>query len=99
MHDDRTVVAVRDCPKPPPTRISITLPTIRKATEVWIVTAGEGKAEAVAKAIGGAEEVDLPRQAQLGRQDAVPAGPRFGQRIAGHVMQQTVPHDHALSSC
>ena len=27
----RAVVAVRDCPKPPPTRVSLTLPTIRRA--------------------------------------------------------------------
>lgn len=66
VHDDRTVVAVRDCPKPPPTRISMTLPTIRTATEVWIVTAGDGKAEAVAKAIGGADEVDLPASGAVG---------------------------------
>ena len=57
VHDDRTVVAVRDCPKPPPTRISLTLPTIRTAAQVWIVTAGEGKAQAVATALAGAGEL------------------------------------------
>jgi 6-phosphogluconolactonase len=66
VFDDRPVVAVRNCPKPPPTRISLTLPTIRTATEVWIVTAGDGKAEAVAKAIGGADEVDLPASGAVG---------------------------------
>ena len=66
VHDDRVVVAVRDCPKPPPTRISMTLPTIRGATEVWIVTAGEGKAQAVATALGGAGEVSLPAAGAVG---------------------------------
>ena len=66
VHDQRPVVAVRDCPKPPPTRISLTLSTIRTADEVWIVTAGSGKAEAVALALGGAAEVDLPAAGAVG---------------------------------
>ncbi|MBO0841367.1 MAG: 6-phosphogluconolactonase, partial [Sciscionella sp.] len=57
---ERTVVAVRNCPKPPPTRISLTLPAIRRATEVWLMTTGESKAAAVAMALGGAGEVQLP---------------------------------------
>ena len=61
-----TVVAVRDCPKPPPTRISLTLPTIRTAAQVWLMTAGEGKAEAVARAVSGASEVDLPAAGAVG---------------------------------
>lgn len=58
--EQRTVVAVRNCPKPPPTRISLSLPAIRHADEVWIVTDGEGKAPAVAMAMAGAGEVQLP---------------------------------------
>ncbi|MET3803553.1 6-phosphogluconolactonase [Nakamurella sp. UYEF19] len=61
-----SVVPVRDCPKPPPTRISLTLPTIRTADEVWIVTGGEGKAEAVELLLGGAAEVDLPAAGAIG---------------------------------
>ncbi len=67
VYDTRPVVAVRDCPKPPPTRISLTLPTIRQATEVWIITAAAGKAEAVASALGGAVEADLPAAGATGR--------------------------------
>lgn len=63
----RDVVAVRDCPKPPPTRISLTLPAIRRATEVWLLTAGTGKAAAVASALGGATEVDLPAAGAVGK--------------------------------
>lgn len=66
VYEERTVVAVRDCPKPPPTRISLTLPTIRTSSQVWIVTAGEGKAQAVATALGGAGEVSLPAAGALG---------------------------------
>lgn len=44
------VIAVRDSPKPPPERISLTLPVINASQQVWLVAAGQGKAEAVAKA-------------------------------------------------
>jgi 6-phosphogluconolactonase len=57
---ERSVVAVRNCPKPPPTRISMTLPTIRRSLEVWLLTAGEAKADAVALALAGAGEIQLP---------------------------------------
>ena len=67
VYDQRSVVAVRNCPKPPPTRISLTLPTIRTATEVWILTTGTEKAAAVAMALGGAGEVALPVAGATGR--------------------------------
>ncbi len=57
---ERPVVAVHGCPKPPPTRVSLTLPAIRKAAEVWVVTTGESKAGAVSLALGGAGEVAIP---------------------------------------
>ncbi|SDP41095.1 6-phosphogluconolactonase [Nakamurella panacisegetis] len=62
-----TVVAVRDCPKPPPTRMSLTLPAIRRADEVWIITGGDGKADAVHRALSGAGEVELPVAGATGR--------------------------------
>ena len=57
---ERTVVAVHGCPKPPPTRVSLTLPAIRRSTEVWILATGDAKAGAVAMALGGAGEVAIP---------------------------------------
>ncbi len=57
---ERSVVAVRNCPKPPPTRISLTLPAIQRARDIWLMTAGEAKADAVALALAGAGEVQLP---------------------------------------
>ncbi|MGM1063921.1 6-phosphogluconolactonase [Saccharothrix sp. Mg75] len=62
-----TVVAVRDCPKPPPTRVSLTLPTIRASREVWLMTTGAAKAGAVAAGLGGAAETDLPAAGATGR--------------------------------
>lgn len=64
---ERTVVAVRDCPKPPPTRTSLTLPAIREAAQVWLCVSGQEKADAVAGALGGAAEVDLPAAGAVGR--------------------------------
>lgn len=55
-----SVVAVRNCPKPPPTRISMTLPTIRAAAEVWLLVAGAAKAEAVGRALSGAADHEVP---------------------------------------
>ncbi|GAA4869031.1 6-phosphogluconolactonase [Saccharopolyspora cebuensis] len=65
--DVRTTAAVRDCPKPPPTRVSLTLPAIRAAREVWLVTAGAGKADPVAAALGGAEPAEIPAAGAVGR--------------------------------
>ncbi|MFE9749784.1 6-phosphogluconolactonase [Saccharothrix saharensis] len=57
---ERPVVAVRDCPKPPPTRVSLTLPAIRAAREVWLITTGAAKAAAVATGLTDENEVQLP---------------------------------------
>lgn len=56
----RFVVAVTDSPKPPPVRITLTLPAVRRAKEVWLLVSGAAKAEAVAAAVGGAAAVDWP---------------------------------------
>jgi 6-phosphogluconolactonase len=55
-----TVVAVRNSPKPPPTRISLTFAAIRAAREVWILASGAEKADAVARALAGEPEDKLP---------------------------------------
>ncbi|SDQ44266.1 6-phosphogluconolactonase [Quadrisphaera sp. DSM 44207] len=47
------VVAVRDAPKPPPTRLSLTMPVITTAEEVWCVVSGADKADAAARALAG----------------------------------------------
>ena len=55
-----TVVAVRDCPKPPPTRVSLTFGAIQAAREVWVLASGAEKAGAVAEALSGIGQVKLP---------------------------------------
>lgn len=59
-YDERAVVAVHGCPKPPPTRISMTFATIGRAREVWVLASGEAKADAVGLALGGAGRVQVP---------------------------------------
>ncbi|MGY1603220.1 6-phosphogluconolactonase [Geodermatophilus sp. SYSU D00815] len=65
--DERTVVPVRDCPKPPPTRVSLGFAAINAAEEVWLLVSGEGKADAVARGVAGAEPAELPAGAVRGR--------------------------------
>ena len=67
----RLVVAVTDSPKPPPRRITLTLPAVARAREVWLVVAGSEKAEAVAAAIGGAAAVDVPAAGAVGKEKTV----------------------------
>ncbi|MFE7601432.1 6-phosphogluconolactonase [Streptomyces sp. NPDC057494] len=64
---ERTVVGVHGAPKPPPVRVSLTLPAIRAAKEVWLLAAGEDKAKAAAIALSGAGEVQAPAAGAYGR--------------------------------
>ncbi|GGR92372.1 6-phosphogluconolactonase [Streptomyces aureoverticillatus] len=64
---ERMVVGVYGAPKPPPVRVSLTLPAIRSAREVWLLAAGEDKANAVAMALSGAGEVQAPAAGAHGR--------------------------------
>jgi 6-phosphogluconolactonase len=67
----RLVVGVTDSPKPPPRRITLTLPAVQRSREVWLVVSGEAKADAVAAAIGGASPVDVPSAGAVGREATV----------------------------
>ncbi|MPZ93693.1 MAG: 6-phosphogluconolactonase [Propionibacteriales bacterium] len=60
LYDERTAAAVRHAPKPPPTRVTLTLPTLRQAREVWFVVAGSDKAKAVRLALSGAGLMQVP---------------------------------------
>ncbi|TPG31408.1 6-phosphogluconolactonase [Mycolicibacterium hodleri] len=63
----RFVVGVTDSPKPPPKRITLTLPAVARSREVWLVVAGGEKAVAVAAAVGGAAADDVPAAGAIGR--------------------------------
>ncbi|MEV7008960.1 6-phosphogluconolactonase [Streptosporangium sp. NPDC051022] len=68
LYDTRPVVAVHGSPKPPPTRISLTLPVIQSAREVWVVAAGEEKAGAVRLALADSGPMQVPAAGARGRQ-------------------------------
>jgi 6-phosphogluconolactonase len=71
QENSRLVVGVSDSPKPPPRRITLTLPAVQRSREVWLVVSGTGKADAVAAAIGGAKPVDVPAAGAIGREATV----------------------------
>jgi 6-phosphogluconolactonase len=64
--DDRTVAAVRNCPKPPPTRVTLTFPAICSAEEVWLLVTGATKAPAVARALAGVAPLEVPAAGAFG---------------------------------
>ncbi|TDD81115.1 6-phosphogluconolactonase [Actinomadura rubrisoli] len=68
LYDERPVVAVRGAPKPPPTRISLTLPSLHAAREVWVLAAGASKAKAVRLGLSEAGPVQVPVAGARGRQ-------------------------------
>jgi 6-phosphogluconolactonase len=68
---DRQVVGVTDSPKPPPKRITLTLPAVHRSRQVWLVVAGADKADAVAAAVGGANPDDVPAAGASGREATV----------------------------
>jgi 6-phosphogluconolactonase len=67
LYDERVVVPVRGAPKPPPTRLSLSLAAINAAREVWLITAGEEKAAAVRMAVSGAGATQVPAAGARGR--------------------------------
>ena len=80
---ERMVVGVTDSPKPPPRRITLTLPAVHRSREVWLVVAGEAKADAVAAAIGGANPDDVPAAGASGtRGHGVASRRRRGEQAA-----------------
>jgi 6-phosphogluconolactonase len=58
LDETGTTAAVHDSPKPPPTRITLTMSTIQSADEVWLIAAGSDKTASVGAAVNGAK--DLP---------------------------------------
>lgn len=49
QNPENIAVPVRDCPKPPPERVSLSLEAVNNSEEVWLLVSGEAKAEAAAK--------------------------------------------------
>lgn len=61
-----TVIGVSDSPKPPTSRISMTVPTLSRSREVWFLVSGANKADAVARSWAG--DPSLPAGVVRGRE-------------------------------
>lgn len=68
---DRAVVPVRDSPKPPPERVSMTRPVINGSKRVWMVLSGADKASALGLALAGAAYESVPAAGAKGRKRTV----------------------------
>ena len=66
-----SVIPVRNSPKPPPRRISLSFDGLNGSEEIWVVVSGAEKAEAVAAALGGADPADIPSAGARGRKRTV----------------------------
>jgi len=64
---DHTAVAVRDAPKPPAVRVTMTRPVINSARCVWLVVSGTDKAAALGLALAGASYETVPAAGAKGR--------------------------------
>ncbi|MCW2845485.1 MAG: 6-phosphogluconolactonase [Nocardioides sp.] len=56
---DAIAVAVTESPKPPPERVSLTFEAMDRSRSVWFLVSGEGKAEAVARALAETDPPDV----------------------------------------
>jgi 6-phosphogluconolactonase len=61
-------VGVRNSPKPPPTRVSLTMEMLNRADQVWFVASGEGKSQAVHDAVTGSDVHAVPASGPKGRE-------------------------------
>ena len=61
-------VAVRNSPKPPPERYSLTFEALQHAGRIMVVAGGEGKAEAVRLGLGAPDVLKAPASCCLGKQ-------------------------------
>ncbi|MBW4041636.1 MAG: 6-phosphogluconolactonase [Acidobacteria bacterium] len=71
VDDDRLVIADRHSPKPPPERLSLTLPVINSSQRIWMVLAGAEKASALGLALAGASPIEVPAAGAQGRRRTV----------------------------
>ena len=87
---ERWVVGVHGSPKPPPTRITLTLRAVQAAQEVWLLGSGPEKADAIRLALTATGQVQVPAAGARGRErtlvlldaDAASAIPPDMRRLA-----------------
>lgn len=65
------VIPVRESPKPPPERLSLTRPVLNSSARIWMVLAGADKASALGLALAGASYTEVPVAGAKGRKRTV----------------------------
>jgi 6-phosphogluconolactonase len=58
--ESHSVIPVRNSPKPPPERLSLTLPVINSSERIWLVLAGADKASALGLSLADASVFEVP---------------------------------------
>lgn len=65
-----SALAIRESPKPPPERVTLSMPALKRAERVWLIAAGAGKADAVRRVVARAEPL-LPAAVVSGTVETV----------------------------
>lgn len=68
---EASAIAVRNSPKPPPERLSLTRPVLNSSERIWLVLAGSDKASALGLALAGASRDEVPVAGIKGRRRTV----------------------------
>jgi 6-phosphogluconolactonase len=68
---DAAALPVRNSPKPPSERVTLTRPVINSAKRVWLVLTGADKASALGLALAGANYANVPAAGARGRKRTV----------------------------
>ncbi|MEU1973274.1 6-phosphogluconolactonase [Microbacterium sp. NPDC019599] len=68
---DKATLPVRDSPKPPPLRVTMTRPVINSSQRVWLVMSGADKASALGLALAGASYHSVPAAGAKGRRRTI----------------------------
>ncbi|QMU98329.1 6-phosphogluconolactonase [Microbacterium esteraromaticum] len=68
---DAAALPVRDSPKPPPERVTLTRPVLNASKRVWLVLTGADKASALGLALAGASYASVPAAGAKGRRRTI----------------------------
>jgi 6-phosphogluconolactonase len=88
---DRATAAVRDSPKPPPERVTVTRQVINSSQRVWMVLAGADKASALGLVLAGASYLSVPAAGAKGRHRTVIF---VDESAAAQVPQELIDRDY-----
>ncbi|MGB4136631.1 MAG: 6-phosphogluconolactonase [Microbacterium sp.] len=88
---DAAVLPVRESPKPPSERVTLTRPVINSSKRVWLVLTGTDKAAALGLALAGASYASVPAAGAKGRRRTVFF---VDEAAASEVSPDLIDHDY-----